>query len=74
MKRRTVRLSDELDTRLRYEAARRGTTVSAVTREAIQAYPGVDGRRKLQAAGAGRSSQHDIAELIEEILRQETSG
>ena len=38
MKRTTVKLPDDLDLRLRHEAARRQTTVSALTREAIEAY------------------------------------
>jgi plasmid stability protein len=71
MKRTTVKLPDDLDARLRHEAARRGTTVSDLTREAIRAHLGVGPRRRLLAAGAGRSGRDDIAERIEEILRQE---
>jgi hypothetical protein len=73
VKRVTVELPDDLDAWLHYEAARRGTTVSELTREAIQTYLGVGTHHKLQAAGAGRSGQQDVSELIEEILRQETS-
>ena len=77
MKRTTVELPDDLDTRLHDEAARRQTTVSALTQEAIEAYlpsgptlrPGQ--RRKLRGTAAGRSGQHDISERIEEILREE---
>ena len=71
MKRTTVKLSDDLDARLRHEAARRGTTISALAREAIEAHLGSGQRRRLLAAGAGRSGQNDIAERIEEILRRE---
>ena len=71
MKRTTVKLPDELDARLRHEAARRGTTISEITREAIAAHLGHGTRRRLLAAGAGRSGRSDIAERIEEILRQE---
>ena len=71
MKRTTVKLSDDLDARLRHEAARRGTTISALAREAIEAHLGSGRRRRLLAAGAGRSGQNDIAERIEEILRRE---
>lgn len=72
MKRTTVKLSDELDARLRHEAQRRGTTVSELTREAIEAHlGGVRGRRWLMAAGAGRSGRADVSERIEEILRAE---
>jgi predicted DNA-binding protein len=71
MKRTTIKLPDDLDAHLRSEARRRGTTVSALTREAIEAHlaPGVP--RVLLAAGAGRSGQTDVSERIDEILRQE---
>lgn len=71
MRRTTVKLSEDLDARLRHEAARRGTTVSELTREAIEAHLSVGRRRRLLAAGAGRSGRGDISERIEEILRQE---
>lgn len=75
MKRTTVKLPDELDARLRHEAERRGTTVSQLTREAIETYVGRDhtGRRRLLAAGAGRSGVSDVSERIEEILRAEVT-
>ena len=68
MKRTTVKLPDDLDARLRHEAARRGTTISELTREAIEHHLG---GRRLLAAGAGRSGHTDIAERIEEILEDE---
>jgi predicted transcriptional regulator len=72
MRRMTVKPADELDARLCHEAARRGTTISEVTREAIESHLGGSRpRRRLLAAGAGRSGQSDVAERIEEILRQE---
>jgi predicted transcriptional regulator len=71
MKRTTVKLSDDVDARLRHEAERRGVTVSDLTREAIESFLGVGRRRKLMAAGAGRSGQDDISERIEEILQRE---
>lgn len=76
MKRTTVKLPDDLDLQLRHEAERRHMTVSALTREAIEAYlrpeslPGGQ-RRALFSAGAGDSSQSCISERIEEILREE---
>lgn len=70
MKRTTVKLPDELDARLRYEAARRGSTVSEVTREAIESHLG-GSRRQLIAAKAGRSGRRDTARKIEQILRRE---
>ncbi len=71
MKRTTVKLPDDLDARLRHEAARRGSTISEITREAIKAHLGLEPQRRLLAAGAGSSGRSDIAERIEEILRQE---
>lgn len=74
MKRTTVKLPDDVDARLRYEAARRQTTVSALTREAIEAFLGPGGvgrRRELLSVGAGNSGRSDISERIEELLREE---
>jgi hypothetical protein len=71
MRRTTVKLPDELDARLRYEAARRGTTIAQITREAIEAHLGDGSRRRLRAAGVGRSGRDDISEQIEAILQQE---
>lgn len=69
MKRTTVKLTDELDARLRHEAQRRGTTIAEVTRTAIEEHIGVQQRRRLGAAAAGRSGRSDVSERIEEILR-----
>ena len=69
MKRTTVKLSDEVDARLRHEAQRRGITISELTREAIQYHLGA--QRTLGAAAAGRSGRRDISERIEEILASE---
>lgn len=72
VQRTTVKLPDELDARLRHEADRRGTTVSELTREAIEAHLGGSRvPRRLLAAGAGASGHHDISERIEEILTTE---
>lgn len=70
MKRTTVKLPDELDARLRYEAQRSGRTISEITRGALADHLGA-GRRRLGAAGAGRSGRSDVSERIEEILRAE---
>jgi predicted transcriptional regulator len=70
MRRTTVKLPDDLDARLRKEARRRGTTVSDVTRAAIESHLG-GRRRRLLGAGAGRSSgRTDTARRIEEIIQQ----
>jgi predicted DNA-binding protein len=71
VKRTTVNLPDELDVRLRLEAKRRGLTICELTREAIEAYLGDGGRRRLLAAGAGRSGRSGASARIEEILREE---
>jgi len=72
MKRTSVKLPDELDARLRHEAQRRGSTVSELTREAIEHHlASPNGRRRLLAAGAGRSGRTDVSERIEEILSGE---
>ena len=71
MRRTTVKLPEDLDARLRHEAARRGTTIAALTREALEAHLGVSSRRRLLAAGAGHSGHHDVSEQIEAILTRE---
>ncbi len=77
MKRTTVKLPDDLDARLRHEAARRQVTIADVTREALEQFlsdgAAPAGRRRLLAAGAGRSGASDVSERIEEILRAEVA-
>jgi predicted transcriptional regulator len=75
MKRTTVKLPEDLDARLRHEAERRRVTVSELTREAIEAHLGTrpTGRRRMIAAGAGRSGSHDVSVRIEEILGHEVA-
>jgi hypothetical protein len=70
MVRTNVKLPEDLDARLRHEAARRGMTIAELTREAIEAHLG---GRRLLAAGAGRSGRADVSERIEEILRAEAA-
>lgn len=72
MKRTTVKLPDDLDARLRHEAARRGVTVSELTRQAIESHLVGGGKRRLGAAG--RSGRSDVSHRIEEILRSELTG
>jgi predicted transcriptional regulator len=75
MRRTTVKLPDDLDALLRHEAARRGVTISELTREAIEQHlQATPGRRRLMAAGAGRSGREDISERIEEILAAEVAS
>jgi predicted transcriptional regulator len=69
MKRTTIKLPDELDARLRFEAQRRGMTISELTREAIAAHIGAAPVRRLRAAGAGRGDGSNVAENIDHYLR-----
>jgi hypothetical protein len=71
MRRTTVKLPEDLDAKLRHEAARRQTTVAEITREAIESHLGGRVRRKLIAAKAGRSGSRHTARRIEEIIREE---
>lgn len=75
VQRTTVKLPDDLDARLRHEAARRGITVSDLTREAIETFLSAPhGKRRLLAAGAGASGLSDISERIEELLASEVGS
>ncbi len=69
MVRTTIKIPEELDARLRHEAKRRNTTISALTREAIESHLGAG--RTLGAAAAGRSGRADVSERIEELLASE---
>ncbi len=74
MKRTTVKIPDALDARLRHEAERRQTTISEISREALEAYLGVSpGRRVLGGPAAGRSGRCAVSERIEEILAAEVA-
>jgi predicted transcriptional regulator len=74
MVRTTVKLSDDLDARLRHEAQRRGTTIAEITRAALEAHLGAGGsRRRLGAAAAGRSGRSDISGRVEAIIRAESA-
>jgi predicted transcriptional regulator len=74
MRRTTVKLSDDLDARLRHEAQRRGTTIAEITRTALEAHLGATGsRRRLSAAAAGRSGRSDISARVEELIRAESA-
>lgn len=68
--RTTVKIPEELDERLRHEARRRGSTISDVTRSALEAHLR-SGRRQLRAAAAGHSGNTDISERIEQIISVE---
>lgn len=84
MKRTTIVLPDDLDTQLRYEARRRGVSMTELAREAITEY-------LVQATGegedlsifdlgdggatdVGRNSERYVAEAIEAHHRQDERG
>jgi predicted transcriptional regulator len=73
MKRTTIKISEELDTKLRHIAAQRNGTLSEVIREALELYANGEpsGRRRFLSAGAGASGTGDIASRIEELLDEE---
>lgn len=70
MKRTTIKLPEEIDARLRHEAAQRGVPIAEIIREAIEIHLESGGRRHLIAAKTGRSGRRDTARRIEEIIRQ----
>ncbi len=63
-------LDDEVDARLRREARRTGTTVSALVREAIERTYGPEARprRALAFIGVGDSGLGDASERIDDLL------
>jgi len=71
MRRVTFMLPDDLDAKLRHEAARRGSTIADVIREAIESHLGGVVRRRLIAAKAARSGSHGTARRIEMIIRRQ---
>lgn len=72
MKRTTIKVDDEVEARLKQEAARRGITVSEWVREAVVAHlPGTaspGANRTFRVAGAGASGQSDISARFDELL------
>jgi Arc/MetJ-type ribon-helix-helix transcriptional regulator len=68
MKRTTVKLPEDLDAKLRQEAARRGITVSELTREAIEAHLKGGPRRVLRSAAGFRSATGDLSTRVDEIF------
>jgi plasmid stability protein len=72
VKRTTIMLPDELDARLRYLAGRRGTSVSELVREALEArYGQPAGPRALSFAGVGRAAPgtpSDLGRRHEDLL------
>lgn len=76
MKRTTIKISEELDAKLRHMAAQRNGTLSEVIREALELYANgeLPGSRRLLFVGAGASGDSSgIASRVEEILAEEWS-
>jgi predicted transcriptional regulator len=73
MKRTTISLPDDMAKALDREARRRGTSVSAIAREALAERLHLRGGevRELPFAGLGRSGARDTARRAEEILAEE---
>ena len=73
MKRTTVKIPDELDARLRHEAKRRQTTISQVTREALEAHLGGGGapfgvQSSMSLAGSYQGDEENIAQRVDELF------
>ena len=72
MKRTTVKIPDDLDARLRHEAKRRQTTISEITREALELHLGGGGpsRRPILESlfGSYASGTGDISTRVDELF------
>ena len=67
-----MKISEELDSRLRHEAARRGITFSELTREALETHLGLRPRSRVLLGGATfDSDEPGLGTQLEEILRTE---
>jgi predicted transcriptional regulator len=75
VKRTTIKLPDEVDAKLRFEAEVRGITISELTREAIETHLGMRGRQRfLKGLGSGESDGSGIASGVDEVLEEEGFG
>jgi Ribbon-helix-helix protein, copG family len=74
VKRTTVKIPDELDARLRHEAKRRETTISEITREALEAHlVGAGSVRRpilMSLAGLGSSGASDAGSNLDKYLAE----
>jgi plasmid stability protein len=69
MERATITLPGSLARRLRIEAQVTGRSLSAVARDALEAYLGSDESPPLPSfAAAGASGRHDVSERAEELI------
>lgn len=68
MPRTSVMLPDDLLTRLRHEAKRRGTSVAQVVRTAVERELAAPKRRELSIFAIGSSGMPDLSERVDELL------
>lgn len=65
MKRTTIMLPDDLDTRLRFEARRRGRSIADVVREAIATYLPEPPAERFTFMAVGESADDDTSERVD---------
>lgn len=65
MKRTTVMLPDDLDTRLRREARRRGVSMADLAREALERHLPASPSGRLGFFGVGDGSPDDVSEHVD---------
>lgn len=69
MKRTMILIPDELDARLRLEAARRGVSLAEVSREALEAYLAPQmAPRSLLFFSVGDGAPDDVSERVDEFV------
>ncbi len=69
MKRTTIMLPDDIDARLRLEAKRRGTSIAALAREAIEErLPSPPPKGRLGFFAVGDGSPADASERVDEFV------
>ena len=72
MKRTAIEVDDEVEARMKQEAARRGITVSEWAREAVVSHlPGsgsLGANRTFRVAGVGASGRSDVSAHFDELL------
>ena len=72
MKRTTVKIPDELDSKLRREAQRMGMTVSEVVRQGIEMRVGGSRRPILRSlAGSLKDGDGTLSRRIDEIIQED---
>ena len=74
MKRTSIDLDPEMALRLRAEASRRGVTMMAVIREALEEYLGAIPSELPPGAGSFRSGRDDTARRAEGLLSETHFG